>query len=236
MSIPSVLSGTLSTSDSHKIAFDHYQHGHTGLVVIAHGFFNSKQAVLLKDLAQELYSEYDVILLDFRGHGKSTGVFTWTSKESLDLSSVLEYAREKYKTIGVVGFSLGAAISIAVAAQSRMVDSLIAVSAPVAFEKIEYYFWQLDFANDIFYNTIGQGRRGKGVRPGPFWLKKPKPLELAAQLQSPTFYIHGENDWLIKPWHSKALYEKTKAYKNLSIIKNGPHAEYLMLRSHFKTS
>lgn len=231
MSIPVVSSNTLLTSDNHRIHLDHYRLNHPQVVVIAHGFFNSKQAVLLKEFAQELLLAYDVILLDFRGHGKSSGLFSWTSREELDLLAVLEYAKQSYRSIGLVGFSLGAAISIGVAAQADLVNSLVAVSAPTEFGKIEYRFWELDAENDIFYNILGAGKVGKGVRPGPFWLTKPKPIALVEKINAPVLFIHGEKDWLIKPWHSESLYQRTRSKKHLSIIKDGPHAEYLVRKN-----
>ena len=84
--------------------------------------------------------------------------------------------------------------------------------------------------NDIFFNLGKKGRTGKGVRPGPFWLKKERPIDLVSELNVPVFFIHGEADWLIKLNHSKELYHKTnsKILKRLAIIKDGPHAEYLM--------
>ncbi len=223
--------GILRTIDHHRISYDHYQIGHQKAVVIAHGFFNSKQATLLKDLAKELTEEYDVLLLDFRGHGQSSGQFSWTAKESSDLETLLNYTHKFYLRIGVIGFSLGASISIITAARTPLIHSLIAVSCPVAFAKIEYCFWQLDMENDILYNTLGDGKQGKGVRPGPFWLKKPNPIDLVDKLTIPVFYIHGEKDWLIKPWHSEALYQKTQSAKRLAILKNGPHAEYLIRKN-----
>ena len=69
---------------------------------------------------------------------------------------MLNYAKSNYQKIGVVGFSLGAATSIITASREDLIDSLIAVSAPVEFEKIEYCFWDLDVENDIFYNLVGE--------------------------------------------------------------------------------
>ena len=63
------------TEDEQKVYFDHHQSGHDKIVIIAHGFFNSKNAVLLKTLAGELKKLYDVIVMDFRGHGESSGMF-----------------------------------------------------------------------------------------------------------------------------------------------------------------
>src|SRR3989338_1961953 len=133
--------GILIAADGQQIHYDHYKNGHNRVVIIAHGFFNSKDALLLKDLAQSLGDQYDVIVFDFRGHGQSRGLFYWTTKEQLDLEAVLKFAHQQYPKVGVIGFSLGAAISLVVDAKTDLIDSLVSVSAPTEFEKIEYHFW-----------------------------------------------------------------------------------------------
>ncbi len=224
-------SGYLLTSDQHKVHYDQYQSNHKKVIVVAHGFFNSKQAILLKQLGESLSNEYDVILFDFRGHGLSQGFFYWTAKEYLDLLAIIEFASKSYERIGLIGFSLGAATSIIAASKTMSINSIISISAPVEFAKIDYRFWELDVKNDLFYNLFGEGKHGKGVRPGPFWLRKEKPLEIVKKARIPIFYIHGDRDWIIRHWHSEELYKNTAAFKRLSIIKNGPHAEYLF-REH----
>lgn len=229
-----LLSGYLLTSDQHKIYYDHYKNNHKEVVIIAHGFYNSKQSALLKELAQSLTDEYDVIAFDFRGHGKSEGAFCWTSKEYLDLSAVLEYAHSKYNKIGVIGFSLGAATSIITATKTDLIDSLVCISAPTDFDKIDYHWWELDVENDLVYGFIGKGGKGKGVKPGPFWEEKEKPIDLVKKIKVPILYIHGDSDWVIKPWHSKELYKNTSSEKELMIIEKGPHAEYLIRKNKDK--
>ncbi len=218
----------IKTTDHHWIHYDRYQEGHAKVIIVAPGFFNNKDSQLLKELGGSLKDQYDVWIMDFRGHGKSGGLFYWTSKEYLDLRAVVDDAKQHYKKIGVVGFSLGAATSIITASKIDGIDTVVAVSAPTEFEKIEYRFWELDVENDVFYNLTGEGRAGKGVKPGPFWLKKDKPIYRVEHIKCPVFYIHGGADWLIKPWHSEELYKRTPTRKRLAIIKNGPHAEYLM--------
>ena len=199
------------------------------LLFIAHGFFNSKQALLLKQLGESLNDQYDIILFDFRGHGQSKGLFYWTSKEYLDLLSVVEFASKSYEKIGLIGLSLGAATSIIAASKTSLINSIIAISAPAELGKINFRFWQLDIKNDLFYNLFGKGRQGKGVRSGPFWYKKERPLDLVKKTEIPIFYIHGDSDWVVRYGHSEELYKNTTSHKRLSIIKNGPHAEYLFL-------
>ena len=222
---------SVMTSDRQEIVYDHYAQSKQDLVIIAHGFFNSKDSVLLKALGQALLPDRDVIIMDFRGHGKSRGLFYWTTKEYLDLLAVLDAVQNDYRKIAVIGFSLGAATTIITATKTERIDSIIAVSGPTSFDKIEFHFWDLDIENDIFFNITGQGHVGKGVRPGPFWQKKERPIELVDQITCPIFFLHGDADWLIRPWHSQALYDKAKSMKDIAILKNGPHAEYLIRKN-----
>jgi pimeloyl-ACP methyl ester carboxylesterase len=224
---PDIISDFLATVDNQRIAYDLYQAGHRKLVVIAPGFYNSKDAVLIQRLKDLLMDCYDVLIFDFRGHGKSSGLFTWTSREGKDLESVLAYAAQRYATIGLIGFSYGAAVSMQHLAVHRDIATFIAISAPFDSMRIDYHFWDLDLENDILYN-LGEGGRNKGVRPGPFWLKKVRPLDIVSEIACPVLYIHGQKDWVTGYYHSERLFEKTKTKKKCVIIKNGPHAEYLL--------
>ena len=223
----------LITKDKEHIAYKWYKNNHEKVVVIVHGFFNSKDSVLLTELAEHLAEKQDVFMFDFRGHGKSTGVFTWTSKEQLDLEAVLDHIKSGYKSISVIGFSMGGSVSINVLARERhKIDSFICVSAPSDCSKIDYKWWKLSFENDIVYSMLTKnGKAGKGVRPGPFWLYKEKPIDNIDKLKMPVLYIHGDKDWVVDYKHSVKLHDKTDSSKKLVIIKNGPHAEYLM-RKH----
>ncbi len=101
---------------------------------------------------------------------RARGFFYWTSKEYLDLEAVLNWGGRKYKKTGLIGF-LGAATGIISVARKHKADSLIAVSAPTEFKKIDYLFWNLDVENEIIYD-LGEGRKGKGLCSGPFAQKR----------------------------------------------------------------
>jgi len=219
-------SGTLKTSDGQKIAFDHYPHASSKVIILAHGFYNNKDAYLFKHIAQALAKEYAVISFDFRGHGKSSGLFSWTAKEDRDLTTVLDYAKEKnYQKIGVMGFSLGAAVALAVAGKDKRIDSVIAVSAPISFWDINFHFWEPEMLNDLKLN-LGMKGKGKGLRPGNLFLKKVKPIDVVDKISStPVYFIHGSDDWIIKPKHSQKLFAKAKEPKKLLIINGTGHAE-----------
>ncbi|MDD5655285.1 MAG: alpha/beta fold hydrolase [Candidatus Omnitrophica bacterium] len=226
---PTIVCGTLTTVDHQKISFQHFKNGAPAVIIIAHGYYNSKQCLVLRQLAQALGGEYDIFMFDFRGHGKSGGIFTWTSREGNDLRAVLDFIAPLYSKVGLIAFSMGASISINLLANDKRVDSFICVSAPSDMSRIDYRFWELNWKGDLVYTLFNsKGRIGKGVRPGPFWLAKERAIDNIGKITIPVMFIHGSRDWVIRPWHSQALYDKTQSKKRLAIIKNGPHAEYLM--------
>ncbi len=216
----------LHTEDGERIALRHYRRDYPGVIIIAHGFYNNKDTVLFEAIAEAFNRHYDVITFDFRGHGKSSGLFSWTSQEPRDLRAVVAYAKKKeYAKVGVMGFSLGASTTLIEAAQSPGIHSVIAVSAVSDFNKIDARFWEPDMLEDLKIN-IGKKGRGKGVRPGNPFLPKIRPLDVVDKIAPrPVLFVHGEKDWLIKPSHSKMLFERARDPKALEIIEGAGHAE-----------
>ena len=214
------------TDDGKRIAFSHIKGGFSKVVIIAHGFYTNKDTALFKRMTDAFSKEYDVIMFDFRGHGKSSGVFTWTAHEQKDLRAIIAYAKENnYTKIGVIGFSLGAAVALIEASSHQNIDSVIAVSAPAGLGSINYHFWERDMWEDLKLN-FGIKGRGKGIRPGSPSLQKIRPIDIVDKISPiPVLFLHGEKDWLVKPSHSQRLFDKAKDPKAITIIKDGGHAE-----------
>ena len=217
---------TLQTKDHHRIEAVHHENGFKKAVILAHGFFNAKDAYLFREIAKALAVHYDVVAFDFRGHGKSAGLFTWTSKECVDLQAVIAYVKEcRYDSIGLMGFSLGAAISLIEAAQNPDIKTVIAVSAPYDFWKIDYHFWKPAMLDDLKLN-LGYKAKGKGVRPGHPWEPKIAPIDVVERISPrPVLFLHGAEDWLINVRHSRELYNKAKEPKKIVILEKVGHAE-----------
>ncbi|MGA2775379.1 MAG: alpha/beta fold hydrolase [Candidatus Omnitrophota bacterium] len=214
------------TEDGKRIALIHVKGGFSKVIIIAHGFYNNKDTFLFRGITEAFSKEYDVIVFDFRGHGKSSDVFTWTAREQKDLRAIIVYAKDnRYTKIGVIGFSFGAAIAMIEASHHQNIDSLIAVSAPADLRSINYHFWEKDMWEDLKLN-FGIKGQGKGVRLGSLSLEKIRPIDIVDKISpTPVLFVHGEKDWLVKPNHSQRLFEKAKNPKALTIIKDGGHAE-----------
>ena len=214
------------TEDNQRIALTHIKGGFSKAVIIAHGFYTNKDTVLFKRMTAAFAKEYDVIIFDFRGHGKSSGLFTCTALEQKDLQAVITYAKvNHYEKVGVIGFSFGAGVALIEASRRQGIDSVIAVSAPKSLGSINFHFWEKDMWADLWLN-FGIKGRGKGVKLGNPLLQKIRPVDIVDKISpTPILFLHGEKDWLVKPSHSRRLFDKAKDPKALAIIKDGGHAE-----------
>jgi pimeloyl-ACP methyl ester carboxylesterase len=226
---PQPASGTLYTSDNIPISYDHYKRGFDSVVIVCPGFFNSKDNRWMRKTVDMLTGEFDVIIFDFRGHGKSGGKYTWSAKEKLDVDAVANYAvAQGYKKIGILAFSLGAAAAINDAADRNDIKSMVLISCPSKFSAIDYHFWELGMWADLKDNMDSKWE-GKGARAGSILLSKEDPIDSIGNIRNTAMlFISGDKDWVIKPRHSKKLYDKAGAYKNIEIIKGGFHAERLI--------
>jgi len=214
------------TSDRIQISFDLYQESEReAVLIICPGFFQSKDTPTFHRLAEAIGVGRDVVAMDFRGHGRSGGLYTFSALEGADLEAVLDFARARYQRIGILAFSMGAAIAINTVSQHQdAVQSLIAVSAPCAFEEIEFKWWTPEAMR-----TGLQGlEAGAGCRPGSLFLKKERPVDHIQHLAPmPSLFVHGTHDVIVGVEHSRRLYAAAREPKHLELIEGGSHAEAL---------
>ncbi len=216
----------LPANDGIRTSFHHYQQpGRDTAMVICHGFFKSKETATFTRMSQAFAEQQDVICMDFRGHGTSSGLFTFSAKEDAELGAVLEWARARYRCLHVMGFSLGGAIAINTVSRQRAgVEALIAVSAPAAFEEIEFKFW----TPEAIRRGVQGLEPGAGCRPGNPFMKKQRPVDAIARIEGiPQLFIHGTHDVIVGVRHSRRLFAAAKEPKWLEIIQGGSHAEAL---------
>lgn len=222
----------LKAEDGVRIAINHHRTGHDAVLIIAHGWFMTKDSKYFIDMANVLSESFDIISMDFRGHGKSSGVYTFTSKEPRDLRAVVSYAKKHYGKVHLLGFSLGGALVLIHSAKEKNVDKVIAVSAPHSFEKIENHMWR----KEAWLQTMKKVelKRFFSVRPSPIIGKKIKPIDIVDAIETPTLFISGDMDPTVHCWHSKTLFEKAVCKKHLEVFQNCFHAEDLFLQEREK--
>lgn len=218
----------LNTPDRIRIAINHYITGHKAVLIIAHGWFMSKDSKYFIDMSKVFSNKFDVITMDFRGHGKSSGFYTFTCKESNDLKTVVDYAKKQYEKVYLMGFSLGGALVTIHSAEEKNIDKVIAISAPYSFEKIENHIWR----KEAWLQTLKKFELKRWCSVRPNWVigKKISPIDVVDKIKAPTLFLAGEKDPTVHSWHTKSLYEKAKCEKHFELFENCYHAEDLFLQ------
>lgn len=218
----------LKAADGVKIAINHHQTGHDEVLIIAHGWFMTKDSNCFSNMANVFSKDFDIISMDFRGHGRSSGFYTFTSKEPQDLKAVVDYAKQYYKKIYLMGFSLGGALVLIHSALEKDVDKIIAVSAPHSFIKIENHMWK----KEAWWHSIKKFEliRWLTVRPSLIIGKKIRPIDIVSKIEVPTLFLAGKQDATVRAWHSLSLYRIAKCKKRFELFEDCCHAEDLFFQ------
>jgi pimeloyl-ACP methyl ester carboxylesterase len=106
----------LRTADRNVVSATHVSRGGTRLIVASHGITAERtEGGLYFRFIDQLPSNYDAVLFDFRGHGKSSQspIKVTIAGELLDLMTVFNWARDQgYSTIDYIATSFGASIGL----------------------------------------------------------------------------------------------------------------------------
>jgi fermentation-respiration switch protein FrsA (DUF1100 family) len=101
-----------------------------GTIVFCHGHGGSMDPDI--EYAPILHDNgYDVLMFDFRGHGRSEGQrVSMGYHERLDLLGAVDYLRSRgIDRVGVLGFSMGGAVAISTAPQSEAIRAVVSDGA-----------------------------------------------------------------------------------------------------------
>ena len=191
-----------------------------GNVVLAHGFQSCKEFV---SSIIDMLPEYNVLLFDFRAHGKSGGRFrTLGCHEYKDLFAAVDFLKDKTKPnkafsrklpLYIIGISMGGAVAIdALAKRQDLCDGLVVDSS---FSNLE----------DVVYNAF---RVKAGLPAYPFApitirmlnfvtssdMSKICPIESVKTIDKPILFIHSCIDDVVKPQDTLNMYANSRNTKS----------------------
>jgi uncharacterized protein len=174
-----------------------------GLILYFHG--NSRSIKGWAKYARDFYRyQYDVVLVDYRGFGKSTG--KRSEKEMLaDMQYVYARLQEKYAEdhILVYGRSLGSGFATKVAADNN--PRYLILDAP-------------------YFSFLRVAKRYLPFIPHKLTLRfKLQTDQWIQKVKCHTYIIHGTKDWLIPIKHSQSLRQLNPHKITLITIEGGGH-------------
>jgi fermentation-respiration switch protein FrsA (DUF1100 family) len=200
------------------------QEGTRRVIVLCPGYRRHKSDVL--GMAVHFWrGGYQVLLFDFYGHGHAWGKpVTLGHREVKDFLGALDYVDQRVPgaSIGVMGYSMGAAVSIMGVARRPQVRALVADS-PFA------RHW--DVVGDHLRRVVRLptqpfvflADRLMGLRAG-YRFHEVEPLrEVARIAPRPLLLIHGLNDLTIAPRESERLYAAAGEPKELWLVEGAGH-------------
>jgi len=192
-----------------------------GLVVFLHGISDNRQSGL--GVSRRLVpAGFDVLLLDGRAHGRSTGeACTYGYREREDVSRALD-AIEAERAI-LIGHSLGAAIALQAAAVDPRVGGVVAASAfsdlPTIVRDRARFFLLPGWFVEAALRRAGE--------KGGFPPEEASPVALASRIRVPTLLLHGGADWKTPPEHSERISAALQSPHRLLILPGVGHDEIL---------
>lgn len=195
-----------------------------GLVLALHGYGSSKSSML--DETEALHRlGYAVFLVDFRGHGGSSGNVTSIGYyEAEDVRVSVMYARKTFATglpVVLYGKSMGAAAIMRAAARGKLDADLIIVEAVfdrmLTTVKNRFRTMRLPAFPAaellVFWGGVQQGFNGFRHNPG----------EYAAVTAIPVLVLHGANDPRATLDDGRNFFAALKGPKQLEIFQGAKH-------------
>jgi fermentation-respiration switch protein FrsA (DUF1100 family) len=195
-----------------------------GVVIGSHGHSGSKDDLL--GIGTSMWrAGFSVLLFDYRGRGDSDPwPHTLVSREVDDLLAAVAYARARAAgaKIGVVGFSMGAAVAIMAAAREPAIAALVADSSFTA------------VADVVAYGV----RRAVGIPAAPlvraadevlarrhgYRFTRARPIDaVGAIAPRPILIVHGAGDSTVPVEHARRLFAAAGQPKDLWVAAGVEH-------------
>jgi uncharacterized protein len=200
-------------------------------IVFLHG--RSSNRMQMFPLAKAFFARgFNIVLWDLRHHGNSGGNETYGKTEIPDVLRVVERIRTDSAVdshqIDLLGFSLGAAMSIG-AASADSAHSINAVVADSPYADLrDTGFWYVRLfgrvpraaAWPVAFITLKFGAWVSDVDPDLL-----NPSEWATSVHVPVLLIQGDRDRRINPDSSAKIFAKLPSNKDLWLVPGAGHTE-----------
>jgi pimeloyl-ACP methyl ester carboxylesterase len=192
-------------------------------VLVLHGYQDSKEDMMhwAIYLAQ---AGYRVVLVDLRGHGRSTGNWIgYGAFEAHDLEQVIDDLQKRSLVsgpIGVFGLSYGASVGLQLAGHDKRIGAVVALEpfsdprrAVVEFARAVVPNLVKGWSDRDFANA--EDRAGQLAH---FSWQDADVLGSVARATAPILYVYAEHDHWISPENTKLLASKTQSLHSVLTV------------------
>lgn len=196
------------------------------LVIFSHGY----HGIYCKD-GYGMYrvskkQGYNILMMDARAHGESSGDITFGIKERHDFKTWVDYSINHFgPNVKIIlgGVSMGAA-SMMMSTTLNLPDNVKGLVEDCGYSEPEAIIKKniLDMHLPLkpFYGIV----RLSAKIFGGFDLEETSALEAVSKLQIPILFIHGDQDNIVPPQMCKELYEHCSSKKRMVTFALAGHA------------
>ncbi len=192
------------------------------VVIYAHGSGRDlREGLPLVPILRE--AGFGVLLFSYRNHGFSDRILrghTYGLKESEDLDAAVRFLKERgYRSIGIIGYSLGAASAIITAARNPEVKAVVAIAPFTSATDLWFSNAFPLVPRPLLLFTLWLTEKRKGIK-----LAAVSPKDFIGKIAPrPILLIHGTRDSYIHPGHIRKLLEAAGAGATLLTIEGADH-------------
>ncbi|OGT63033.1 MAG: hypothetical protein A3E85_05065 [Gammaproteobacteria bacterium RIFCSPHIGHO2_12_FULL_45_12] len=184
-------------------------------IILLHGYPADKGDILPSTAF--LHEKYNLLYLDFRYFGQSEGHYSSIGKhEVLDLLSAVNYlhVEKNISHIGVWGFSMGGAVALMGAAQTKLIDSIVVISPYARLDWIADEYFKIPILRYLFAKLLS------------WWayyildidIHQISPAQSIKIITIPVFLIYSKVDSVV-PYRHGNLIEKNMPVNDTSNVK-----------------
>ncbi|MCS7286229.1 MAG: alpha/beta fold hydrolase [Anaerolineae bacterium] len=197
------------------------------VVIYAHGSGKDlREGLPFVPLLRE--AGFGILLFSYRNHGFSHRFLkghTYGLKESEDLEAAVHFLKERgYKSIAVIGYSLGAASAVMTAARSQDIKAVVAVAPFASVTDLWFSNSPPFIPRPFLYITMWLTEKRKGIKFSAI-----SPVEAIRKITPrPILLIQGAKDSYISPEQTWKLFEAAGEGATLLLIEEADHKSVLL--------
>lgn len=196
----------------------------SGAVLLLHGVRSSHRSMLGR--ARFLHrAGYSVLLIDFRGHGRSADApVTFGGTESRDAHAALAYLRERLpgERVAVIGASMGGAASLLgpcpLGADAFILESVYPTINDAVRGRARTWLGPLGSAIAPVYLRHWLPR--SGVSPAEL-----RPIERIGEVRAPVYVISGTKDRYTSLAEARALFDRAPEPREFWAVEGAGHQD-----------
>ncbi len=200
-----------------------------GTILVFHGVRDSKRSQLGTG-AYLAGQGFRAVLVDSRGHGRSSGaMLTYGVRESRDAVQVLNALRKEGLLdlpVGALGFSYGGAVALQLAARDPRVRAVVSVATFSSLRETmrDFVAYHLPLLGSVLPTDAqldaGLEEAGRLARFHPAAADN---VRAAARTSARVLIVHGEQDAKIPPSHARRIARAAGARGKLLVVPGEDH-------------